>query len=87
MGLPCEEIAMSTEEATEHCYATVLAQLDPEECETVSEAAALLASTADRIAQVESGGEAEGMAVELRRIADEQGRIEELAVSVRPDST
>lgn len=77
---------MSTEEATEHCYAAVLAQLDPAERETVSEAAALLASTADRIAQVESGGEAEGMAVELRRIADEQGRIEELALSIRSDT-
>ncbi len=62
---------MSTEEATEHCYAEILARLDPAERETVSEAAALLASTADRIAQVESEGEAEGMAVELRRIATE----------------
>ena len=73
---------MSTEEATEHCYAEVLAHLDPEERETVSEAAALLASTADRIAQVEHEGDAEGMAVELRRIADEQARIEELALSM-----
>lgn len=86
MGLPCEGGTMSTEETTEHCYAAVLAQLDPAERETVSEAAALLASTADRIAQVESGGEAEGMAVELRRIADEQGRIEELALSIESGS-
>ena len=74
---------MSTEEATEHCYAEILSQLDAEECETVSEAAALLASTADRRAQVEHGEGAEGMAVELRRIADQQARIEELALSSR----
>lgn len=72
---------MSTEEATECCYAEILAQLEPEERETVSEAAALLASTADRIAQAEHGDGAEGMAVELRRIADEQARIEELALT------
>lgn len=72
---------MSTEEPTERCYAEVISQLDATERETVSEAAALLASTADRIAQVESDGDAEGMAVELRRIADEQARIEEIAVS------
>jgi hypothetical protein len=72
---------MSTEETTEHCYAEILAHLDAAERETVSEAAALLASTADRIAQVESEGGAEGMAVELRRIANEQGRIEEIALS------
>jgi hypothetical protein len=77
---------MPTEETTEECYAAILAELDPAERETVSEAAALLASTADRIAQVESGGEAEGMAVELRRIADEQGRIEELALPAQSDS-
>lgn len=71
---------MSTEEATEHCYAEILAQLTPAERETVSEAAALLASTGDRIAQVEHDGGAEGKAVELRRIANEQARIEELAL-------
>ncbi|AEN06437.1 hypothetical protein [Halolamina sp.] len=71
---------MSTEEATEHCYAEIFSHLDSEERATVSEAAALLASTADRIAQVEHDGGAEGMAVELRRIADEQARIEELAL-------
>lgn len=71
---------MSTEEATEHCYAEILVQLKPGERETVSEAASLLASTADRIAQVEHQGGAEGMAVELRRIADKQARIEELAL-------
>jgi len=73
--------AMSTEEPTEQCYTEILSQLDESDRETVAEAAALLASTADRMAQVESDGEAEGMAVELRRIADEQARIEEIAVS------
>jgi len=86
MWLPREARRMPTEETTEECYAAILAELDPAERETVSEAAALLASTADRIAQVESGGEAEGMAVELRRIADEQGRIEELALPAQSDS-
>ncbi|MFW5973970.1 MAG: hypothetical protein ACOCPZ_01140, partial [Natrialbaceae archaeon] len=66
---------MSTEEQTECCYTEIVSQLDAEERGTVAEAAALLASTADRMAAVESGGEAEGMAVELRRIADEQARI------------
>ena len=72
---------MSTEERTEHCYAEILSHLDGEERETVAEAAALLASTADRIAAAEREGDAEGVAVELRRIADEQARIEEMAVS------
>lgn len=72
---------MSTEESTERCYAEILSQLDSAERETVSEAAALLASRADRIAQVETDGDAQGMAVELRRIADEQARIEEIAIS------
>ncbi len=76
---------MSTEEATEHCYAEILSQLEPGERETVSEAAALLASTADRIAQVEHEEGAEGKAVELRRIADEQARIEELALTTDTD--
>lgn len=71
---------MSIEESTEHCYAEILAHLTPEERESVSEAAALLASTADRIAQVEHDRGAEGKAVELRRIANEQARIEELAL-------
>lgn len=71
---------MSTEETTHHCYAEIVAHLDAEERATVSEAAALLASTADRIAQVEQDRDAEGLAVELRRIADLQGRIEELAL-------
>lgn len=74
---------MSTEEPTERCYTEVLSHLDSEERETVAEAAALLASTADRIAAAEREGDAEGMAVELRRIADEQARIEEMAVSPR----
>ena len=76
---------MSTEEATERCYAEILTQLEPGERGTVPEAAALLASTADRIAQVEHRNGAEGMAVELRRIADEQARIEELALSAGRD--
>lgn len=78
---------MNTEETTERCYAEILSHLNPEERGTVSEAAALLASTADRLAQVESQDGAEGMAVELRRIADQQGRIEELALdgATRPD--
>jgi hypothetical protein len=71
---------MSTEETTQHCYAEIIARLENEERATVSEAAALLASTADRLAQVEQDTGAEGMAVELRRIADLQGRIEELAL-------
>lgn len=71
---------MSAEETTHHCYAEIVAHLDGEERATVSEAAALLASTADRLAQVEQETEAEGMAAELRRIADLQGRIEELAL-------
>lgn len=78
---------MSTEETTQHCYAEVVAHLDREERATVSEAAALLASTADRLAQVEQGKEAEGMAVELRRIADLQGRIEELALDTSAHSS
>lgn len=77
---------MSTEEPTERCYTAVLSRLDAAERETVAEAAALLASTADRMAAVESDGDAEGMAVELRRIADEQARIEEMAVSPRSGS-
>lgn len=77
---------MSTEEPTERCYTEVLSRLDSEERETVAEAAALLASTADRIAATEREGDAEGMAVELRRIADEQARIEEMAVSPRSGS-
>ena len=72
---------MSTEEPTEQCYTEIVSQLDEAERETVAEAAALLASTADRMAQVESDEGAEGMAVELRRIADEQARIEEIAIS------
>lgn len=76
---------MSTEEATARCYAEILATMEPGERETVSEAAALLASTADRIAQVEHQNGAEGMAVELRRIADEQARIEELALTTGRD--
>lgn len=72
---------MSTEEPTERCYSAIVSRLDAEERDTVAEAAALLASTADRMAVVESDGDAEGMAVELRRIADEQARIEEIAVS------
>jgi len=72
---------MSTEETAERCYAEIVSHLDGEERETVAETAALLASTADRIAAVESQEGAEGMAVELRRIADEQARIEELALS------
>ncbi|KPN30022.1 hypothetical protein SY89_00744 [Halolamina pelagica] len=72
---------MSTEEPTERCYSEIVTRLDPEERETIAEAAALLASTADRMAQIESDGDAEGMAVELRRIADEQARIEEIALA------
>ncbi|NHX34969.1 MULTISPECIES: hypothetical protein [Halolamina] len=72
---------MSTEEPTERCYSEIVTRLDEGERETVAEAAALLASTADRMAQVESDGDAEGMAVELRRIADEQARIEEIALA------
>ncbi|GAB7093954.1 hypothetical protein JCM30237_11060 [Halolamina litorea] len=72
---------MSTEEPTERCYSEIVSRLDAEERDTVAEAAALLASTADRMAVIESDGDAEGMAVELRRIADEQARIEEIAVS------
>jgi len=72
---------MSTEEPTERCYSEIVTRLDAEERETIAEAAALLASTADRMAQVESDGDAEGMAVELRRIADEQARIEEIALA------
>lgn len=71
---------MSTEETTHHCYAEIVARLENEERATVSEAAALLASTADRLAQVEQNSDAEGMAVELRRIANLQSRIEELAL-------
>lgn len=70
---------MSTEETTERCYAAVIARLDDAERATVSEAAALLASTADRLAQVKRDDD-QGMAVELRRIADRQARIEELAL-------
>jgi len=77
---------MSTEESTERCYTEILSHLDGEECETVAEAAALLASTADRIAAAEREGDAQGMAVELRRIADEQARIEELAIPPHPDT-
>ena len=70
---------MNPEETVEHCYAEIIAHLEGGERATVSEAAALLASTADRLAQVERN-DSQGMAVELRRIADLQGRIEELAL-------
>lgn len=73
---------MVAEEATERCYAEVLSHLDDEERAKVAESAALLASTADRLAQVEAD-ETAGRAVELRRIADEQARIEELAVAAQ----
>ncbi|QKY21013.1 hypothetical protein B4589_011740 [Halolamina sp. CBA1230] len=72
---------MSIEEPTEQCYSEIVSKLEEGERETVAEAAALLASTADRMAQVKSDEDAEGMAVELRRIANEQARIEEIAVS------
>lgn len=71
---------MSSEKTTQHCYAEVIAHLDREERAAVSEAAAILASTADRLAQVEQADDAEGMAVELRRIANLQSRVEELAL-------
>ncbi|WP_435118086.1 hypothetical protein [Halolamina sp. C58] len=74
---------MSTEEPTEQCYSEIVSRLEEGERETIAEAAALLASTADRMAQLESDDGAEGMAVELRRIADEQARIEEIALSPR----
>lgn len=75
---------MNAQDAAERCYSAVLAELNEAERAAVAETAALLASTADRLAQREQGGEAEGMAVELRRIADEQGRIEELALGDTP---
>ncbi|GAB7014236.1 hypothetical protein [Halolamina salina] len=74
---------MSTEEPTEQCYTEIVSRLEEGERETIAEAAALLASTADRMAQIESRDGDEGMAVELRRIADEQARIEEIALSPR----
>ncbi|MFB6126850.1 MAG: hypothetical protein ABEJ79_06120 [Halolamina sp.] len=76
---------MTMEEPAQECYAAVVERLSDAERKRVAEAAAL-AGTADRLAQTHKGDDREGMAVELRRLADYQARLEELALATEPAS-
>lgn len=74
---------MTTVDADEEYYETVLEHLDDDQLETVAEAAATLGSVAARLEEREEETGVTDVAENYGRIAEHEERIERLALELR----